>query len=170
VKLIVIAGFAAAGLLSGCGGSASSDQPAAGTSVTAASTPSPTAAASTPTTSTSVGGPGAQAVPGTIAVRQRGTQPAKTLWFLRVENPAAKPLFEHRYAGMAISQTLSYKQGDYRVIAYSRPCSDTCPATGEDGLGELAEVCGIKVHVTPAGRVPVTVSFAKDGNCSFTRG
>ncbi len=161
----LIAVFAAAGLASGCGGPAqpAADLPEQSVAVTP-SAPVPTTPSSTPSTVTN-----GQPVPGTLVVRQHGTQPARTLWYLRVESPAAKPLVQRSYPGTAIAQTAHFKAGDYRVIAYSRPCSGTCSVHGEDGLGPLAEVCGIKVHLAADTRTAVTVAMKPDGSCGFQR-
>jgi hypothetical protein len=105
-------------------------------------------------------------VPGTLAVSQAGTQPALTLWYLRIESMAAEPLFERTYPGRAIAQSRLLEPGDYRVIAWHRNCSDTCPSTGEAGLGPLEQVCGAKITITPRARTGVTVAIDNQGGCA----
>ncbi len=136
---VLLTGFAATVLLAGCGESA-------GSATTATRT---------------------LPVPGTLAVSQGGTSPARTLWYLRIESMAAEPLFERNYPGQPIAQSRLLEPGEYRVIAWHRRCSGTCPSSGEAGLGPLEQVCGAKITIAPRTRTAVTVAIDNQGACAM---
>lgn len=133
---------AAAALLSGCGGASQADnQPAA---------PAPAGSRDT----------------ATIVVSQDGATPPLTAWYVRIETPAAKSVTEASYPNAPISMTREVPAGTYRVISWSRPCSDRCPDSGEAGLGPMRDVCGAPVTVSPGARVSTAVEIHTDGTCS----
>jgi len=158
VRRALFTGFAATVLLAGCGeagGSAQQPSAQSSTPTTSATTPAVTAATKT------------LPVPGTLAVSQAGTQPARTLWYMRIESMAAEPLFERNYPGHPIAQSRLLEPGQYRVIAWHRRCSDTCPSAGETGLGPLEQVCGVRITIAPRIRTAVTVAIDNQGTCTM---
>ncbi len=110
--------------------------------------------------------PAEQQHTGTVEVKQQGTPPQRTAWYLRIEDMEAKPVTEHAYPNAAIALTQQLSAGDYRVISWNRPCADTCPSSGENGLGPLSEVCGAPIKVTEGVRVSATVVIESEGSCS----
>jgi len=112
------------------------------------------------------GSPAADQPTGTVVVGQDGTPPPHTAWYVRIETMDAKPVTEHAYPNAGIALTQQVSPGDYRVISWNRPCTDTCPNSGENGLGPLSEVCGAPVSVTQDNRVSATVVINADGTCS----
>jgi hypothetical protein len=103
-------------------------------------------------------------------VTQDGEAPSNTLWYLRIEDTAAKPILEHAYPGQRISATHSLPPGGYRVIVWHRPCTHTCPTTGEDGLGPLARVCGARLDLKPGVEQQATAVITPDGGCTVKVG
>lgn len=133
---------AAAALLGGCGGAPSADtQPAP-------AVPSGTSGSAT------------------IVVTQDGATPPLTQWYVRIETPAAKKVTEAAYPNVPISLTHEVSPGDYRVISWSRPCSGSCPKSGEAGLGAMRDVCGAPVNVGAGARVSTAVEIHSDGTCT----
>lgn len=132
-----------AALIGGCGGSPPAT-PAAGLTQTAAEGDS-----------------------GTLVVEQDGRRPRLTAWYVRIETAGAATVAEAAYPRDAIALTKQLPAGKYRVISWHRPCSDSCPASGETGLGPLQQVCGAKVDVTGGARVTATVRIAAGGTCSI---
>lgn len=112
------------------------------------------------------GGAPADQPTGTLDVAQEGTAPARTAWYLRIETRQADPVTEHAYPNTPITLTRQLTTGDYRVVSWNRPCTDTCPTTGENGLGPLSEVCGAPVTITEGTRVSATVIVNADGSCT----
>ncbi|HEV2779074.1 MAG TPA: hypothetical protein VGX25_06685 [Actinophytocola sp.] len=112
------------------------------------------------------GGSPADQPTGTLDVGQQGTAPPRTAWYLRIETTDAKPIVEHTYPNAPIALTQDLAVGNYRVISWNRPCSDACPASGDNGLGPLSQVCGAPVTVTKGTRVSATVVINTDGTCS----
>ncbi|GLZ27846.1 hypothetical protein Lesp02_00360 [Lentzea sp. NBRC 105346] len=139
---LLIAVPVAAVLLGGCGGS-----------------PSTVESAATPSSSD-----------GTIVVAQEGSAPARTQWYVRIETTKAESVTEAAYPNAPIALTKQLPAGQYRVISWHRTCSGACPASGEDGLGPLEEVCGAATTVTPGGRVAATVVIDAEGGCSVRVG
>ena len=163
MRRALFTGFAATVLLAGCGeagGSAQQPSAQSSTPTTSATTPAVTTSAVTAATKT-------LPVPGTLAVSQAGTQPARTLWYMRIESMAAEPLFERNYPGHPIAQSRILEPGEYRVIAWHRSCSGTCPSSGEAGLGALEQLCGAKITITPRTRTAVTVAIDSEGTCAM---
>lgn len=111
------------------------------------------------------GSPAAQPT-GTLDVTQEGTAPAHTAWYVRVETTDAEPVTEHAYPTPPITLTQQLATGRYRVISWNRPCANTCPKSGEKGLGPLSQVCGTPVTITEGTRVSATVVIGTDGTCS----
>jgi len=134
-------------LAAGCGGSAA--QPSAETG-------------STPPSSTH-----ADPQRGTINVTQRGAAAPKTMWFVRIESPDSKPLAEAGFPDRPVSFSRDLPTGQYRVIAWQRPCGGPCQAAGEKGLGPLDDVCGAVVSVTSGRPVNAVVQISTDGGCTI---
>ena len=142
-------------LLAGCGGSPK-----------VASEPSAPSTAQMPVARTA-GTPSSAAVaPGTLMVSQQGSTPARTIWYLRIEDLSARTMFEQSYSQpIALSKT--FAEGQYRAIVWHRACEKTCPAHGEQGLGPLEQVCGAKVAVAAAATVKAVAVVGADGSCSI---
>ncbi|GAB3930321.1 hypothetical protein GCM10029976_031870 [Kribbella albertanoniae] len=151
-RLALVVSAAAVLLTGGCGGPPSS--PSTGASEPVTSTALPTAA------SAAVGG-------STITVAQEGQSPPNTLWYLRIEDTAAKPVLEQAYPGQPISVTRTLPPGAYRVVVWHRPCTGRCPTVGEDGLGPLGQVCGAKLDLTPGAKLQATAQIKADGGCAI---
>ena len=139
-------------LTGGCGGGSRSappaDQPATAASAsTTAAAPARTAAG--------------------IVVSQQGATPAKTLWYLRVEDMSAKPLLEKAFPNQPIALNQSFPAGGYRVVAWYRPCSGVCPTTGESGLGPLQQVCGAQLDLTAGRQAKAAAVINADGTCTI---
>jgi hypothetical protein len=136
---------AAAALLAACGG------------------PPPTVAPPSSTAmSTSVSSPDV----GTVVVRQDGTAPERTAWYVRIETGKAELVAEYAFPGRPISLTKQLPIGDYRIISWHRPCESACPTSGEKGLGPLAEVCGTPVTLRQGKEQTATVAIDPSGSCS----
>lgn len=139
---------AAAVLLAGCGG-----QPQ----------PVPTPAVAKPLSpATAVG------EPGTLIIGQQGTIPPRTAWYTRIETPTAVVVAETAHLTGPIALARALAAGRYRVIAWHRTCADTCPITGEQGLGPLEEICGALVEVKEKATLTATIAIDPVGACSVT--
>ncbi|MGH3714034.1 MAG: hypothetical protein ACRDT4_11325, partial [Micromonosporaceae bacterium] len=103
---------------------------------------------------------------GTLTVGQSGTASTRTIWYVRIESMAAKPLVEKGFPGQPIALTQALEPGRYRVISWYRTCQSVCPTSGEQGLGPLEQVCGAQVTVAKGERVTATVKITADG-CSI---
>jgi 2-polyprenyl-6-methoxyphenol hydroxylase-like FAD-dependent oxidoreductase len=104
--------------------------------------------------------------PGTLTVSQQGSTPVRTVWYLRIEDLAARTMVEQSsLQPIALSKTLA--EGQYRVIVWHRACEKTCPAHGEQGLGPLEQVCGAKVTVAAATTVRAVAVVGADGSCAI---
>lgn len=103
---------------------------------------------------------------GRIVVTQQGSAPAKTLWYLRVEDTTAKPLLESAFPNRRIALDRDFPAGVYRVIVWYRPCEGLCPTTGESGLGALQQVCGAQVQLTAGQRARATAVIDSDATCT----
>lgn len=101
---------------------------------------------------------------GTLVVGQDGVAPERTKWYLRIEAEKAAVVDERSFTG-AISWQGALPPGKYRVVGWQRPCAQECPESGEQGLGDLAQVCGAIVDVTIGARISATVAIADDGGC-----
>lgn len=112
----------------------------------------------------------AAASEGTLVVGQRGSTAVPAKWFVRVESGTGAKVVERGFAGGAVELTRSLAVGEYRVIAWQRPCEAACPESGEKGLGPLREVCGTPVDIAAGARVPVTVVVGGEGSCSVEAG
>jgi hypothetical protein len=110
----------------------------------------------------------AQPLPGTINVTQVGTAAPKTMWFVRIERPDSKPLAEAGFPNRPLSFSRNLPAGKYRVIAWRRTCTGACPASGENGLGPLEEVCGTLVSMTAGQRVDTIVQINAGSDCTVT--
>jgi hypothetical protein len=88
------------------------------------------------------------------------------MWFVRIESPGSEPLAEAGFPDRPVSFTRELPTGQYRVIAWQRPCDGACPASGEKGLGPLDEVCGTTVSVAGGRRVDAVVQISSDGGCT----
>jgi len=129
----------------GCGGSAAQ----------------PTKAESTPAPRTQTA-----AQRGTVNITQSGSAAPKTMWFVRIESTDSTPLAEARFPGRPVSFSRDLPAGRYRVIAWWRACAGSCPATGEQGLGPLEDVCGAPVSVDRGRRVDAVVQISPAGGCT----
>jgi hypothetical protein len=116
------------------------------------------------------GGSPAAAPTGTLVVDHEGTPPPLTAWYVRVETMDAEPVTEHAYPNGPIALTEQLSAGKYRVISWNRPCTETCPKSGEQGLGPLSEVCGAPVTITNETRTAATVVLHADGTCTIRVG
>jgi hypothetical protein len=142
---------AAALLITGCGGSPQTTPPPQATQ------------ASQPTQSASALNAASQA---SLVVDQQGTRPARTLWSIRIEDTTAKAVAEQLFHADRITLSRKLPTGTYRIIVWSRPCDDTCPTSGEKGLGPLRDVCGGQVTVTTGQQTKATAVLANDGTCT----
>jgi hypothetical protein len=160
IRLALVVSAAAVLLMSGCGGPPQSSTPA-GTPISAPASPSP----QTPVTA---------AVPasttGTLQVAQQGDTPASMVWYLRVEDLAAKPLMERAYYGQPIAFSQAFPAAGYRIVVWSRPCDGACPVSGEAGLGPLKQVCGAKLELTAGVETNATAVLTTDGGCTVRVG
>jgi hypothetical protein len=107
---------------------------------------------------------------GTIVVAQEGTTPAGTQWYVRIETTKSEPVTESAYPNAPIALTKQLSAGQYRVISWHRACTNTCPTTGEEGLGPLEDVCGAATTVAAGNRVTATVAIEAEGGCSVRVG
>lgn len=156
-RIALAASVAAVLLTGGCGG-------------VPRSTPEP-AEQSPPATSTAPSSAGTTAsapalTSGTIVVSQQGTTPAKTLWYLRVEDMSAKPLLEQAFPNQRIALNQAFPAGNYRMLVWNRPCDDACPTSGESGLGQLQQVCGAKLDLTAGQQTQAAAVVNPDGTCT----
>jgi len=88
------------------------------------------------------------------------------MWFVRIESSGSKPLAEAAFPDRPVSFSRDLPTGQYRVIAWQRPCAGPCPAAGEEGLGPLDDVCGAVVSVASGRRVDAVVQISPDGGCT----
>ncbi|GAA1219475.1 hypothetical protein GCM10009665_06960 [Kitasatospora nipponensis] len=144
---------AAAVLLAGCGGQPQTERSSA----------SPVAQKQAATLSQPSEG-------GTLALAQDGAALPRTLWYTRVEAADGKAVVESRYPDRPIALTRQLPGGRYRVLAWSRTCTGTCPSSGEDGLGPLEKVCGAAVTVTAGGQTLATFVLSPAGTCAVRTG
>lgn len=102
----------------------------------------------------------------TVIVGQRGTAPKDTQWYVRIETDAGVRVTEADFGAGGIDLTKRLDPGDYRVISWHRRCTDSCPQSGEHGLGPLAEVCGVPVRIAKGDRINATVVIGPEGACT----
>lgn len=133
----------AVGLLAGCGKQSSVSQ-----------LPSPAA-------------PTSGSVVGTLLITQQGAAPAKTVWYARIETMNAEPVAQAGFPAGPIALTRDLPAGKYRAMSWHRACSATCPASGEEGLGPLQEVCGAPVTLNAGARITLTVVIDPEGTCTI---
>ncbi|MGH3645663.1 MAG: hypothetical protein ACRDTM_00555 [Micromonosporaceae bacterium] len=133
-------------LLGGCGGAAPPESEPASPSAPATTTPASGAA--------------------TLTVGQSGTAAPRTIWYVRIESMAAKPLVEKGFSGTSIALNQQLEPGEYRVISWWRQCRNVCPTSGEKGLGPLEQVCGAVVNLPAGAHVTATVTIKEDGGCT----
>jgi hypothetical protein len=140
--------------MSGCGGAPHSTPPPAEQSSTAAPLSAGTTVSAPSRTS------------GNLVVSQQGNTPAKTLWYLRVEDMTAKPLLEQAFPNQRIALDRAFPVGRYRVMVWYRTCGGSCPTTGESGLGPLQQICGAQLDLTAGRQVKATALINPDVTCT----
>lgn len=149
MRLLVLASVAAA-LLAGCGGGPQHSADAGHDAEhSAAHSDAPVAAGSG----------------STLVIGQQGTLPPRTAWYVRVETPHGETVTETGFPDGKITLTQPLKPGKYRVVVWDRPCEQTCPTKGEQGLGELDKVCGKLLTLAKGDKVTATVALNEQGGC-----
>lgn len=160
-RLALAASVAAVLLTGGCGGEPRSIPPPAEQSAPATST-TPSSAGTTASAPARISG--------TIVVSQQGSTPAKTLWYLRVEDMSGKPLLEQAFPNQQIALNRAFPAGGYRVMVWNRPCEGACPTSGESGLGSLQQVCGSHLALTAGQQAKAAAVIKPDGTCTIKVG
>lgn len=103
---------------------------------------------------------------GRLSVTQVAVDPT-AVWFVRVERATGEGVVERSYATGPVTFTTGLGSGEYRVLAWRRPCTRTCPTVGEAGLGDLEGVCGAKVRITAGTTTRANLTSTTAGDCSL---
>jgi hypothetical protein len=103
---------------------------------------------------------------GTLSITQEGSSPPLTEWYTRIENQDGQSLAENSYPTGQIAMTRQLPAGKYRVISWHRPCTGTCPSSGEHGLGPVGEVCGAPLEISAGATITATVLIDAEGACA----
>lgn len=86
--------------------------------------------------------------------------------YVRIETPQGKTVTEKEFrAPIRFKQSLA--PGLYRVMTWRRDCADTCPDSGEKGLGDPVNVCGAKAEVRADAVTPARIRLTPDADCTL---